>query len=86
MQTRGTLLNGIAEQRHQWLAHRTWSHAVKRVRLNTIRRSAYSLPPLTISFILRAGCGILAQSKFLTALPRHEPGWLLLTEGLWTGT
>ena len=22
-----------------------------------------------------------AQAKFLTALPRHEPGWLLLTEG-----
>jgi len=23
-----------------------------------------------------------ARAKFLTALPRHEPGWLLLTEGL----
>jgi hypothetical protein len=23
-----------------------------------------------------------AQAKFLTALPRHQPGWLLLTEGL----
>jgi len=22
-----------------------------------------------------------AKAKFLTALPRHEPGWLLLTEG-----
>jgi hypothetical protein len=22
-----------------------------------------------------------AEAKFLTALPRHEPGWLLLTEG-----
>ena len=26
-----TLLNGIAAQRHHCLAHRTWSHAVKRV-------------------------------------------------------
>jgi hypothetical protein len=24
-----------------------------------------------------------AEAKFLTALPRHEPGWLLLTEGFW---
>jgi hypothetical protein len=23
-----------------------------------------------------------AKAKFLTALPRHEPGWLLLTEGV----
>jgi hypothetical protein len=40
------------------------------------------LPPLTISFIVRVGRRIVTQSKFLTALHRHEPGWLLLTEGL----
>ena len=34
----------ILEQRHQWLAHGTWSHAVKRVQPNTIRRSAYGSP------------------------------------------
>src|SRR3954451_6319890 len=31
VQETSTLLNGIAAQRHHCLAHRTWSHAVKRV-------------------------------------------------------
>ena len=82
MRTRGTLLNGIAERRHQWLAHGTWSHAVKRVLLYTILGSACSLPPDDLLYATNRRGKTVDQPEFLTALPRHEPGRLLLTEGL----
>ena len=77
-QKRGTLLNGIAERRHQWLAHGTWSHAVKRVRRNTILSSAIACRSDDLLYATNSGGQPVAQPKFLTALPRHEPDWLLL--------
>src|SRR3954469_12102514 len=69
VQETSTLLNGIAAQRHHCLAHRTWSHAVKRVQRTPFESRLLACLPDVHTMVETRPHHASGSPQFLTSLP-----------------